>query len=130
MVCRLQSWRMDTTGIVPNQVEARGVLDPEVLPYYPYRDDACALYASLRRYVSAVVEAVYNSEEKLRGDWELQQWRRELTTPREQGGVGLFGVPGHHDRGRCGTAGFYCCSNAFDYFTAAEFICYVRKIFL
>ncbi|XP_037075252.1 LOW QUALITY PROTEIN: polyunsaturated fatty acid 5-lipoxygenase-like [Pollicipes pollicipes] len=95
----IKTWRMDTLGIVPKQVASRGVLDRAVLPYYPYRDDACALYAALERYVRAVVSMVYSSPERLKDDWELQQWRRELTRPRDKGGVGLLGVPGDDETG-------------------------------
>ena len=95
----LKRWRLDSTGVVPEQVARRGVSDPAVLAYYPYRDDACALYTAIEGYVRAVVEEVYSGPERLAGDWELQRWRQELTQPRDQGGVGLLGVPGDPEKG-------------------------------
>ena len=41
-----------------------------------------------------------DSHEKLEEDWELKEWRRELSLDREKGGVGLQGVPGDDTRGR------------------------------
>ena len=35
------------------------VLDPSVLPDYPYRDDGLLLYEAIYRYVSSVIEARY-----------------------------------------------------------------------
>ena len=96
---RIRRWRLDSMGVVPAQVAGRGVADPAVLPYYPYRDDATALYAAIERYVRSVVEDVYSAPGRLAGDWELQHWRRELTQPRDQGGVGLLGVPGDEQNG-------------------------------
>ena len=86
-------------GVVPEQIASRGVADPAILPYYPYRDDACGLYAAIERYVRSVVEGVYGDPDRLAGDCELQQWRRELTQPRDKGGVGLLGVPGDDAKG-------------------------------
>ncbi|XP_055958846.1 polyunsaturated fatty acid lipoxygenase ALOX12-like [Patella vulgata] len=34
-----------------------------------------------------------NTPEKINGDWELQNWGKELALSREQGGVGLLGIP-------------------------------------
>lgn len=43
------------------QIEARGVLDPKILPYYPYRDDAVPLYKIIRKYVTNVVKYFYGT---------------------------------------------------------------------
>ena len=96
----LQNWRLDREGVVPRQVAARGVAQPCVLPYYPYRDDGCALYAALERYVRAVVEAAYREPGSLQADYELRQWREELTRARQQGGVGMAGVAGDNCQGQ------------------------------
>ncbi|XP_043237383.1 polyunsaturated fatty acid 5-lipoxygenase-like isoform X3 [Amphibalanus amphitrite] len=95
----IKRWRLDTMGVVPAQIAGRGVADHSVLPYYPYRDDATALYAAIERYVRSVIDDVYSEPERLAGDWELQHWRKELTLPRDQGGVGLLGVPGDDEKG-------------------------------
>lgn len=52
-------WRFDREGQVEKELESRGVLDPEVLPYYPYRDDAIPLYNVIKKYVRTVVTHHY-----------------------------------------------------------------------
>ncbi|KAK3873952.1 hypothetical protein Pcinc_021076 [Petrolisthes cinctipes] len=92
-------WKFDREGQVEKELEARGVLDPNILPYYPYRDDAVPLYNVIKKYVSTVVSHVYDSPEKLSGDWELRWWREELVKARDQNGVGLQNVPGNSEEG-------------------------------
>ena len=96
----LQNWRLDKDGVIPRQVADRGVDQSCVLPYYPYRDDGCALYNAIERYVRTVVESAYSEPGSLQADHELQQWRRELTRAREEGGVGLLGVAGDDTQGQ------------------------------
>ncbi|XP_022247531.1 hydroperoxide isomerase ALOXE3-like [Limulus polyphemus] len=90
----LRNWRMDRNGVLPNELKSRGVNQPDVLPNYPYRDDALAIYYAIHRYVSKIVKYYYDSPEKIQQDSELQQWRAELVKDRKNGGIGLLGVPG------------------------------------
>ncbi|XP_045132504.1 allene oxide synthase-lipoxygenase protein-like isoform X6 [Portunus trituberculatus] len=92
-------WRFDREGQVEKELESRGVLDPDVLPYYPYRDDAIPLYNVIKKYVRTVVTHHYDTPEKLTGDWELKWWREELVKPRDNNGVGLKNVPGNDEEG-------------------------------
>ncbi|XP_044181127.1 polyunsaturated fatty acid lipoxygenase ALOX15B-like isoform X3 [Acropora millepora] len=86
-------WRMDVQGTLPQDLEERGVLDPSVLPDYPYRDDGLLLYEAIYRYVSSVIEARYDTEDSLVEDYELQAWRLELVADGNPG-CGIKGVPG------------------------------------
>ncbi|XP_075544217.1 polyunsaturated fatty acid 5-lipoxygenase-like isoform X2 [Dermacentor variabilis] len=90
----LDVWRLDVHGNPEKDIESRGVLSSEVLPWYPYRDDAIRINAAIRRYVAKVVNYYYDTPEKLDNDYELQQWRDELVKERHLTGVGLKGVPG------------------------------------
>uniref|UniRef100_A0A0P4W1A9 Lipoxygenase domain-containing protein n=1 Tax=Scylla olivacea TaxID=85551 RepID=A0A0P4W1A9_SCYOL len=92
-------WRFDREGQVEKELESRGVLDPEVLPYYPYRDDAIPLFNVIKKYVRTVVTHHYDTPEKLAGDWELKWWREELVKPRDNNGVGLRNIPGNEEEG-------------------------------
>jgi hypothetical protein len=56
---RFQKWRLDEDGNVEREIEKRGVLDPAILPYYPYRDDGVPLYRLIREYVTKVVKFFY-----------------------------------------------------------------------
>lgn len=96
---RIKTWRLDKDGDIPKQIAGRGVDQASVLPYYPYRDDSCALYAIIERYVRTVVESAYSEPNSLEADHEVQQWRRELTRAIPDGGVGMQGVAGDDDKG-------------------------------
>ncbi|XP_018018498.1 allene oxide synthase-lipoxygenase protein, partial [Hyalella azteca] len=95
----VSSWRADVQGIPTEEMKARGVLDREVLPFYPYRDDAVPLYAAIERYVTKVLQHHYDSPSKVLGDVELQQWRKEMVTPVAEGGVGIKGILGDNKVG-------------------------------
>jgi hypothetical protein len=50
---------LNIDGNVEKQIEKRGVLDPKVLPHYPYRDDAVPLYNAIKEYVQKVINFFY-----------------------------------------------------------------------
>ncbi|XP_076316229.1 allene oxide synthase-lipoxygenase protein-like isoform X3 [Tachypleus tridentatus] len=89
-----EKWRLDINGIIPKDFQVRKVDDPNVLPYYPYRDDSTAIFTAIRNYVTKVVKFYYDEPQKVTNDTELQHWREELVLSRNEGGVGLLGVPG------------------------------------
>lgn len=93
------NWRLDIEGTIPKQIEKRGVLDESILPYYPYRDDAISVYNAVKKYVTKMVHHYYASDDDIRKDYELQTWRKELTSPRTEGGVGMLGVAGSDEEG-------------------------------
>ncbi|XP_067140418.1 polyunsaturated fatty acid 5-lipoxygenase-like isoform X2 [Centruroides vittatus] len=90
---RFSNWKFEEINI-PKEIESRGVNDPGVLPYYPYRDDATALYDSIFDYVGKIVKNHYDYPEKISQDIELQNWRKELVREKKDGGCQLQGVPG------------------------------------
>jgi arachidonate 5-lipoxygenase len=57
----------------------RGVLDPEVLPGYPYRDDALPLWDAIEEYIGAVLRHFYPTDAELLADAEMQAWWTDLT---------------------------------------------------
>nr|XP_006811942.1 PREDICTED: allene oxide synthase-lipoxygenase protein-like isoform X2 [Saccoglossus kowalevskii] len=90
-----EKWRLNIQGTLQRDLQNRGVLDVNLLPYYPYRDDAFALDGAIRRYVRTVLSGHYkNSMEDIEQDSEVQKWREELVESLEEGGCGLQGVPG------------------------------------
>ncbi|XP_033103846.1 arachidonate 5-lipoxygenase-like [Anneissia japonica] len=91
---RFKTWRLDTDGNFPKDLESRGVLDPAVLPQYYFRDDALLLWDAIYDYVTTVVNGHYDTEIKISGDFELQEWHNALSLPVNEGGCGIKGVPG------------------------------------
>ena len=47
-------------GYVFNQIQNRGMTE-DVIPYYPYRDDAQELTVVIRKYVTNVVRLIYRA---------------------------------------------------------------------
>jgi arachidonate 5-lipoxygenase len=111
-VFRFQTWDLKVDGNLEKQIEARGVLDPKILPYYPYRDDAVPLYKIIRKYVTNVVKYFYGTSgnicdrcfstriifvadtpEKLAEDFEVQNWAKEMASPQSEGGCGIKSMP-------------------------------------
>uniref|UniRef100_A0A6A7FU73 Lipoxygenase n=1 Tax=Hirondellea gigas TaxID=1518452 RepID=A0A6A7FU73_9CRUS len=93
----VSSWQADKDGVPEEELRQRGVLDPKILPNYPYRDDIIPLYAALKKYVTTVLEHHYDTPTKIVEDFELQRWRQEMVTPTDKQGVGMSGVPGDHN---------------------------------
>jgi hypothetical protein len=77
------------------EMARRGVLDPERLPSYHYRDDALRLFDAIGAYVRDLMAVFYKGDDDVRGDWELQTWIAEL----ESGDGGrIRGLPTHDGR--------------------------------
>ncbi|OQV17101.1 Allene oxide synthase-lipoxygenase protein [Hypsibius exemplaris] len=91
-------WRLDTHAVPPVEIAERGLTSPEILPNYPYRDDAIAVYKAIEAYVTSMVEYFYDLPEKIAEDEELQTWLKELVRSKEENGCGLQGVPVQNER--------------------------------
>ncbi|XP_076117180.1 allene oxide synthase-lipoxygenase protein-like [Mytilus galloprovincialis] len=89
-------WKLDLHGTLPEDLKSRGVLDPSILAgAYHMRDDALLLYDAIKTYVEKYVLLYYSTEGSLDADYELQNWGAELVKSRDDGGVGILGVPGN-----------------------------------
>ncbi|MDY7232888.1 lipoxygenase family protein [Hyalangium rubrum] len=71
-------WKLADNKPRPD-IERRGVLDPAVLPHYPYRDDALPLWDAIEEYVGDVLRHFYKSDADLVNDPEMQAWWADLT---------------------------------------------------
>ncbi|XP_029656146.2 arachidonate 12-lipoxygenase, 12R-type [Octopus sinensis] len=91
--CRVKEWRIDVDGCFPEFFKQQGLLDQTILPNYPFRDDALLYYYAIKDYVESYVKLYYETPEKLTGDWEIQNWAEELARSKEEGGIGILGIP-------------------------------------
>ncbi len=92
-VAEVESYLFDQAWL-PKTFAARGVDDPELLPKYPYRDDATLYWDAIRDWVTAYLSIYYSSDADVAEDTELTQWFREIVA--ENGGriKGLDGPTG------------------------------------
>ncbi len=59
-------------------LKARGVDDPNLLPYYPYRDDALLIWDAIESWVGDYLAVYYTSDEQVLHDEKLQKWLAQL----------------------------------------------------
>jgi arachidonate 15-lipoxygenase len=64
--------------LLPLTFEKRGVADYELLPIYPYRDDALLYWNAIYEWVAAYVRLYYHADTDVQQDFELQAWSREI----------------------------------------------------
>ncbi|CAC5379791.1 ALOX5 [Mytilus coruscus] len=87
-------WRLDLDGTLPENLKSRGVLEESVLKgAYHMRDDALLLYDKIKNYVQKYVTVYYSKEGSMKADCEIQNWGAEIVKSRDDGGLGILGVP-------------------------------------
>lgn len=91
------NWRMDTNGLLPEDLRSRGV-DCDVLKQYYFREDALSVFEVIRKYVTSYVKLYYDDDNEVIADEEIQKWREEMVRSSDEGGLGLKGVPGESDK--------------------------------
>lgn len=77
---------------LPTRIRLRGVI-PSLLPEYPWRDDALAVWGSIERFVRDYVGLFYTSPGDVAADNELKEWSTVLSRPVPDGGVPGFAAP-------------------------------------
>lgn len=75
------SWDFDLRSLYADLGE-RGVMDPDVLPRYYYRDDAMQIHVLLMMYVYAMLGLWYHEDHEVATDGEVQAFVRELSDPK------------------------------------------------
>ncbi len=69
---------------------ARGMDDPERMPWYPLRDDGLPVMRAIRNWVESYLEVYYPNDALVGADTEVRRWLAAIGDP-NQGG--LRGVP-------------------------------------
>ena len=54
-----KTWRINIEGTFPKALEERGLMDKDVLPVFPYRDDGLLVYEVIKTYASKIVKHYY-----------------------------------------------------------------------
>lgn len=65
-------------SMLPKTFKDRGVDDKNVLPDYPYRDDALDIWNAIHQWVSDYLSIYYQNDNDITQDYELQSWIKEL----------------------------------------------------
>ena len=88
-----EQWDFEQHNI-PADLKARGVDDAQCLPNYHWRDDALKVWDIIGRYVSAMIDHFYETDQDVKGDWEIQAFHAELRSP---AGGNVRNLPGGED---------------------------------
>jgi arachidonate 15-lipoxygenase len=72
----LQSYGFNQ-AMLPKQLKQRGVDDPNLLPVYPYRDDALLIWDAIHQWVSDYLDLYYATDQNIQNDVALQAWAEE-----------------------------------------------------
>lgn len=70
-------------NMLPAELAARRVDNPNSLPDYPYRDDALLAWGAIHQWVSEYVSIYYSSDAQVVGDTELAAWTASLMAENE-----------------------------------------------
>jgi arachidonate 15-lipoxygenase len=80
-------------AMLPVALKKRGVDDPNVLPDYPYRDDALLVWNAISAWVKSYLSIYYVNNNDVIKDSELQAWAQEIISG-NGGRVTSFGQSG------------------------------------
>lgn len=73
----LQSYGFNS-AMLTKQFQQRGVDDPNLLPVYPYRDDALLVWDAIHQWVLDYLNLYYATDRDIQNDAALQAWAAEV----------------------------------------------------
>ncbi len=73
----LQSYGFKS-AMLPKQFQQRGVDNANLLPVYPYRDDALLVWDAIRQWVTGYLNLYYATDADIQKDAALQAWAAEI----------------------------------------------------
>lgn len=66
-------------SMLPIELEKRGVNQRELLPFFPYRDDATRVWGAINQWAADYIALYYANDNAVRNDTELQAWHKEVS---------------------------------------------------
>lgn len=87
-----KEWTFDDMDF-PANLKSRGVDNPNLLPYFPYRDDGMLVWNLLGAYVKEYLNLYYLSDQDVVNDYELQSWAAQLAGGLDSGAGKVPGFP-------------------------------------
>ncbi|OUL24997.1 lipoxygenase [Nostoc sp. T09] len=88
----LQSYGFNS-AMLRKQFQQRGVDDSNLLPVYPYRDDALLVWDTIQQWVSDYLNLYYATDQDIQNDTALQAWAAEVQAY-DGGRISDFGEDG------------------------------------
>ncbi len=88
----LQSYGF-SSAMLPKQFQQRGVSDCNLLPVYPYRDDALLVWDAIHQWVWDYLNLYYTTDKDVENDAALQAWADEVQAY-DGGRISDFGEDG------------------------------------
>jgi arachidonate 15-lipoxygenase len=76
-------------AMLRRRLKNQGLDDTDILPHYPYRDDALLYWDAIHQWVADYLALYYPRDADLQEDWELADWFAELVS---QDGGGVKGL--------------------------------------
>lgn len=67
-----------SAGMLPNDLQRRGVTADSQLADYPWRDDALLIWSAIERWVGDYVAVYYHGDSDVTADTELAAWAAEI----------------------------------------------------
>ncbi|MEA5506644.1 lipoxygenase family protein [Halotia wernerae UHCC 0503] len=108
----LQSYSFKS-AMLPKQFQQRGVDDANLLPVYPYRDDALLVWDAIHQWVADYLNLYYATDADIQKDADLQAWAAEVQA--DDGGR----MPDFGEDGNIQTRGYLIDATTLIIFTAS-----------
>ncbi len=77
MIGLYDKWEIHHNNLRKN-LEARGVMNKEELPYYPYRDDGLLVWDAMEAFIREVVDMHYATDADMKADTEMQAFAQDV----------------------------------------------------
>lgn len=75
-----ETWDLRKHGSIEADLHARGLDDPNLLPFFPYRDQGIPVYRAIKSFVRSYLRLWYADDKSVLADKALWRWNDALRT--------------------------------------------------